>query len=339
MEFIKLQRQVRTSELMMLDRLFLANEQQSLIRLRQEAEEAQFLEMNAMQEPEMSPTPHANQAMRYLQHMSQNHQNQFGQGHNQHLQVNQQGFPSGHSPRLHQNLQSHEQSVGQNRNSHQTNHSHVQQGHLPSQNHHHQNQSPGSFQSNHVLHQSGQGQNQSHGDIHVASSHHASIQNQANSMNIEEYDEWTCIQRELGVLPSEDNKHNLVEPAAHEHANNNSHIVAKRSASSDSRLETLKRFRVDKHHKKTTDGVHNSVSVVQSVSNSLPLNTHLTMTGQSCMTGRYHNTFDGQSHNYNSLETEEGIEGKSLDEQVQSAIDSILNLQQNTALDLDSILS
>ncbi|XP_045469662.1 putative leucine-rich repeat-containing protein DDB_G0290503 isoform X2 [Harmonia axyridis] len=369
------QRQVRTSELMMLDRLFLADEQQSLMQLRQEAEEAQFLDLNMMQEIEPSQS---HQAMRFQQHIPQSHNNQqnqsshsqhqYGQGHhqishNQHLPV--QGYPLGRISGSQQNSQSNnydQTGQGPNRGGHHVNpghqnvqaHTQLSQSHHSAHNHQQSNQnhnqsgdnlnqsSSVSYQSNHSSLQSAQSQMQSsQSELQMTSSHHSNIQNQVNHLNNEEYDEWTSIQRELGCLPGEDNKHSFVEQIVNENANNNAHLTAKRSASSDSRLETLKRFRVDKHHKKATDSVHNSVNnVVQSVSNSLPQNTHLTMTGQSCMTNRYQNTFEGQGqHMYNCLETEDGIEGKSLDEQVQSAIDSILNLQQNTALDLDSILS
>nr|XP_008195015.1 PREDICTED: glioma tumor suppressor candidate region gene 1 protein [Tribolium castaneum] len=148
----------------------------------------------------------------------------------------------------------------------------------------------------------------------------------------EDYDEWACIQRELGCLPHEEPPPAAPRPphstAAPVVANAHAHLQPpKRTASSDSRLETLKRFRVDKHNKKTsTESVHNNSvlnnnnSSVQSVSSGI--NTHHGYEQQ------------GQNDSY-----ENEVENNSIDEQVQSAIDSILNLQQNTALDLDSILS
>lgn len=52
--FSFLQRQVQTSELMMLDRMFLADEQQSLIRLRQDYEN-DFLSLTAESAPPPAP--------------------------------------------------------------------------------------------------------------------------------------------------------------------------------------------------------------------------------------------------------------------------------------------
>lgn len=131
----------------------------------------------------------------------------------------------------------------------------------------------------------------------------------------EEYDEWACIQRELGCLtatapqqppppPLEDNR----QPP-------------KRSASSDSRLETLKRFRVEKHNKQKCSVMESAVTStnIQSCSNSSSSNNSM-----SVVTTTANTSYD---------------ENNSIDEQVQSAIDSILNLQQNTCLDLDDAVS
>lgn len=136
---------------------------------------------------------------------------------------------------------------------------------------------------------------------------------QQDCLGQEEYDEWACIQRELGCL----------QTAAPEDpppkVNNAAHAVQppKRSASSDSRLETLKRFRVEKHNKKCVDG-GGSGSAHQSAAATC---NAATRAAQQQMKG----------------ETEP--ENNSIDEQVQSAIDSILNLQQNTSLDLDDAVS
>lgn len=168
----------------------------------------------------------------------------------------------------------------------------------------------------------------------------------------EDYDEWACIQRELGCL-SATGTSSGGEPSMQRHSNactttvtpvttsTHAHLQPpKRTSSSDSRLETLKRFR---HNKRSslTDIVHNNSvlhnnSSVQSVSSGI--NTH------------YHHHYQnpnsyeqqvGQHDSYSSQNDENDVEveNNSIDEQVQSAIDSILNLQQNTALDLDSILS
>lgn len=235
-------RQVQTSELMMLDRMFLADEQQSLLRLRQNYE-AELL--NLAPEPPTVPSVSAQQ------------------GAQDRLQSGQQ-----------QNAQVHEQdSAG------------------------------------------------------------------------EEYDEWACIQRELGCLPQGDcresqqtnhhqqvlhNNHQLVQhsqtpPQQHAATQHN----LKRTSSSDSRLETLKRFRVDKHTKK-----HEPPSV-----NSVQCSTSPSKCGYESATSQANSSYGSTSSK------EEESENNSIDEQVQSAINSILNLQQSTAqlqsnaLDLDSILS
>ncbi|XP_057653985.1 alpha-protein kinase 1-like [Diorhabda carinulata] len=136
----------------------------------------------------------------------------------------------------------------------------------------------------------------------------------------EDYDEWACIQRELGCLP----QHIETKLSQHNHP--------KRSASTDSRLETLKRFRVDKHHKKSTDV---NLCGVNSIGNSAPS----TIYHQQSKASSGSSTYDSaQNCSFSSHEDNEP-ENNSIDEQVQSAIDSILNLQQTPSLDLDSILS
>ncbi|KAK9887314.1 hypothetical protein WA026_021623 [Henosepilachna vigintioctopunctata] len=390
------QRQVQTSELMMLDRLFLSDEQQSMIRLRQQVEEEQYIDLDTLQDPEETfPPSSITQSVRQSQPMCVNHiphtqhqtihgQNHFGNTSNamsmpfpltiagrpkihslgsthfehMHHQTHNQGEPSQNQSRStfqssqgHQPPQVHHQSAqGQAQSSQVHSHSGQNNSHLTQSPHQliqsHNQSIPGHHLSIHSHQSSGSNSTLSthsytQGEHQVASSHQHNNSNQTGSLTNEEYDEWACIQRELGCLPNDDHKSSFVEATVQEQTNNNAHQPLKRSASSDSRLETLKRFRVEKHHKKSSEIVHNSVnSVVQSVGNSLSQNTHLTMANQSCMTSRYQSTFEAQSqHAFNSLETEDGIEGKSIDEQVQSAIDSILNLQQNTALDLDSILS
>lgn len=117
----------------------------------------------------------------------------------------------------------------------------------------------------------------------------------------EEYDEWACIQREIGSLST-------ASDAQQQSTSEDNRQPPKRSASSDSRLETLKRFRVEKHNKQRCSSGTESAS-----NNSLLASTTATNT-----------SYD---------------ENNSIDEQVQSAIDSILNLQQNTCLDLDDAVS
>ncbi|KAF7283183.1 hypothetical protein GWI33_001246 [Rhynchophorus ferrugineus] len=255
-------RQVQTSELMMLDRMFLADEQQSLIRLRQDRE-TELLNM-------ATESVHAAQGGVHGQFASQ-------------------------QEKAHCNSES-------------------------------------NVQVNHV-----------------------------ESTAEEEYDEWACIQRELGCLPEKNesmdppsttcqqqpqpeavnaqpvhnnhhqNSQQMLQPPMQIVANPNSQ---KRSSSSDSRLETLKRFRVDKHTKKHDASV-NSVQCINSNSN---VNAQL-----KC---GYENSASQVTSSFCAVASkEEESENNSIDEQVQSAINSILNLQQSTAhlqnnpLDLDSILS
>ncbi|KAG5879758.1 hypothetical protein JTB14_027044 [Gonioctena quinquepunctata] len=143
----------------------------------------------------------------------------------------------------------------------------------------------------------------------------------------EDYDEWACIQRELGCLPPQHESKIVQNP------NSQTLNQAKRSSSSDSRLETLKRFRVDKHHKKPSDVHIPCGSSVQSVITSVQSTIYTqSKVNQSCGYETTHNS------SYSSHEDNEP-ENNSIDEQVQSAIDSILNLQHNTPIDLDSILS
>lgn len=197
---------------------------------------------------------------------------------------------------------------------------------------------------------SGPSQDQQATSSHMSSS---SIQGHApnsNEPSSEDYDEWACIQRELGCLPQSDtHTSNNIKPSQSNNTFQHQQVPqnavntqnlhnSKRSASSDSRLETLKRFRVDKHHKKPTDchipcssaGVQNN-SVITSVPSTISNN----------QSSKSSNSYEiSQNSSYSSHEDNEP-ENNSIDEQVQSAIDSILNLQQNTntPLDLDSILS
>lgn len=193
----------------------------------------------------------------------------------------------------------------------------------------------------------------------------------------EEYDEWACIQRELACLPPSDDQ----RPSSSAH---------KRSASSDSRLESLKKFRVDKHHKKNSDLVNNSVNVsvhsqmapqaphgyVQVSQNNIVHrtqvhhNVHNNQQMAQITQGSGHNMHFSHSttqhivqhlthtvHNVHSSSASQSVysasvhsyagdptdddtpQNNSIDEQVQSAIDSILNLQQNTNIDLDDAVS
>lgn len=165
----------------------------------------------------------------------------------------------------------------------------------------------------------------------------------------EEYDEWACIQRELSSLADakELNNHQQHHPANNHHhptmshqslGEQHPHNNLKRTSSSDSRLETLKRFRVDKHTKKHDPVVNNSV---QCGGNSTGQSPNCGYESKKC--GYESNTSSQANSSYGSCKEEES-ENNSLDEQVQSAINSILNLQQSqmhqqNSLDLDSILS
>ncbi|KAF5285769.1 hypothetical protein FQR65_LT13048 [Abscondita terminalis] len=194
----------------------------------------------------------------------------------------------------------------------------------------------------------------------------------------EEYDEWACIQRELGCLqqPSDDKQTGSgCQPP-------------KRSASSDSRLETLKKFRVDKHVKRHCDGVNHFSAVVGKAQQQKNALVASAAGGGACirqqaqqqygaarnsgaiystnLTHQYAASYapadvygvqtqQQQSYannassvncvnksNVQSQQSSEGDSGNnSIDEHVQSAIDSILNLQQNSNsnLDLDEAVS
>lgn len=152
----------------------------------------------------------------------------------------------------------------------------------------------------------------------------------------EDYDEWTCIQRELGCLPPQPESCSKQQSQGQQQQSSTSNTQnCKRSAGSDSRLETLKRFRVDKHHKKPSDV--NIPSSVQSVITSGQSTIYSTQQQQQGSKSSHESSLQSSSYSENG----ESTENNSIDEQVQSAIDSILNLQQNTntPLDLDSILS
>lgn len=90
----------------------------------------------------------------------------------------------------------------------------------------------------------------------------------------DDYDEWACIQKELGCLPqTEENKSTQLQQHHHHQFDTQ---TQKRAATSDSRLETLKKFRVDKHHGKKESSPNEIVksyaklSGVSSPQNSLP---------------------------------------------------------------------
>lgn len=173
---------------------------------------------------------------------------------------------------------------------------------------------------------------------------------------LEDYDEWACIQRELGCLPQNDTNSSgsrrasaLQQLQLQQHSAQAQLIAAngnpKRSASSDSRLETLKRFRVDKHHKSKSSDCHipsSSASVQNSVITSVS-STMIQSNNQqsSSKSNNNPNSYEitMQNSSYASSHDDNEPENNSIDEQVQSAIDSILNLQQNNLNDLDSILS
>lgn len=198
----------------------------------------------------------------------------------------------------------------------------------------------------------------------------------------EEYDEWACIQRELGCLQ---------QSTDHKQASSSCQ-PPKRSASSDSRLETLKKFRVDKHVKRHSDSGQSTFNVVAGKTTAQQHQKNaLSGAGGACgrqqqyggargvqctsggiystnLTQQYATSFvasDGgatygvQAHqqpqsyanssssvnsvNKSNIQSQQSSEGESgnnsIDEHVQSAIDSILNLQQNSNLDLDEAVS
>lgn len=161
---------------------------------------------------------------------------------------------------------------------------------------------------------------------------------QPDCLGPEEYDEWACIQRELGCLSTAAPE----EPPPR--ANNaalggQQHLQPpKRSASSDSRLETLKRFRVEKHNKKCVDSGSASVHQVASSATTSTCISNSAVTTRS-MQLQGVGACSQQQQGCIQIRDETEPENNSIDEQVQSAIDSILNLQQNTSLDLDEAVS
>lgn len=144
----------------------------------------------------------------------------------------------------------------------------------------------------------------------------------------EEYDEWACIQRELGCLSAEDSRQMSAQ---------------KRSAGSDfSRLDSLKKFRVDKHQKRAdaqsyVQRAHFLASshqqMAQHFAHTVHHNVHSSSNHSSGQTVYSDSDFGGDQQD------EDVTQNNSIDEQVQSAIDSILNLQQNTNIDLDDAVS
>ncbi|KAK5638151.1 hypothetical protein RI129_012446 [Pyrocoelia pectoralis] len=258
-----------------------------------------------------------------------------------------------------------------------------------------------------------------------------SVSSQAASSSTEhgqeEYDEWACIQRELGCLQPasiEEMRQQQQQRIANQSQLQQNASQTKRSASSDSRLETLKKFRVDKHSKRHSDTLSGQSNFVGSNCTNNAQQNHFTVNSgktqniqqknlllssstSTCnaqnvrpqlnygnralqyanVGGVYHSTNilpqqytqqqfthmqdvqnmygahaqqlsvppynntncssvhnsvnniknNVQSHGSQSSEGESG--NNSIDEHVQSAIDSILNLQQNSNLDLDEAVS
>lgn len=148
----------------------------------------------------------------------------------------------------------------------------------------------------------------------------------------EQYDEWLCIQRELGYFPETKEEPKTVEetPKIDTELFKKSQ---KRTSSDTSRLETLKKFRVEKHNskKKIIGEVKFEVRIEHK-------KVFPEKKDEKNNKRNYDNAKDeygkrmcvNQNFGYNIKEetnTEDNFE-TSIDEQVQSAIDSILNLQQ-----------
>lgn len=185
----------------------------------------------------------------------------------------------------------------------------------------------------------------------------------------DDYDEWLCIQRELGYFPENKEAEKLPETSEisqdfkpkidSDSFKKSSH---KRSLSETNRLETLKKFRVEKHNskvKKTGSIIgevkfevrieHKKVFPEQNKkepsdfkqstpkrtfeypkTDSEPFNPKRMCVGQNFKecNPSFHNIKTEDNHSENVDE----IFDRSIDEQVQSAIDSILNLQQITSM-------
>lgn len=202
-----------------------------------------------------------------------------------------------------------------------------------------------------------------------------SFENRTQEEN-DDYDEWLCIQRELGYFP--EHKDNVTdkqaecskEPTDYKPKNDqdvfkkSSHN--KRSSSDTNRLETLKKFRVEKHNSKVrkTGGIIGEVKFEVRIEHKKVFpekkDTNTTKRPPSfdyskneldsvnkrvCVQNQVQNHRNDSYSPYHSIKQEEehssseNIDSetfeRSIDEQVQSAIDSILNLQQISSMSCD----
>lgn len=187
----------------------------------------------------------------------------------------------------------------------------------------------------------------------------------------DDYDEWLCIQKELGYFPENKESH---EKTDKNDPNDNSRPKSdqdsfkkapKRSTTSSNSLETLKKFRVDKHNSK----VKKSGSIIGEVKFEVriehkkvfpetkkdELGNKSQKRGFECKTEPEFIS-SKRSCNPINIKTEDNyslianadlnnpatnqnsdIFDRSIDEQVQSAIDSILNLQQITSMNTTGV--
>lgn len=292
------QRHVQTSELMMLDRMFLSEEQQSLFKLRQDIEQGNFdslLETNQKEN---------------LQPESSNHNNK---------QQNQESSSTSI------NIDNHERKEDEN---------YVD---LVDK------------------------------DTEIADNENDSVVGSLNELSDdeldeideldkdgEEYDEWQCIQRELGCLtatatsPSSNNRNSVATATTNTNikllqtnTNSNSSNCSNSSSTSSSscfsssssfgkrlsnntdNYESQKRYKLSNSSKKHLDDTNDHM-----LTNNQQMATY---GGQFNSTGSFTNSVANSTTNTTN-NTEEMDNSGSIDEQVQSAIDSILNLQQTSGI-------
>lgn len=178
----------------------------------------------------------------------------------------------------------------------------------------------------------------------------------------DDYDEWLCIQRELGYFPehgkeaaAEKQPESSKDPAEFKPKAEPDFkkTVNKRSVSDPNRLETLKKFRVEKHNSKVrkTGGIIGEVKFEVRIEHKKVFpekkeaGTKRPPNFESSDSQNKRICIQNQNHRnepFPFIKEEERPENvdsetfeKSIDEQVQSAIDSILNLQQITSMSCD----
>lgn len=177
----------------------------------------------------------------------------------------------------------------------------------------------------------------------------------------DDYDEWLCIQRELGYFPENKDAEKVPESnetnPEYKPKSENDKKSHKRSSTDSNRLETLKKFRVEKHNSKSKK----SGSIIGEVKFEVRIEHKKVFPENKKDASEFKQNPSKRSFEYSKSENEQFTTGKrmcgpnfnpafniktednqseivedifdrSIDEQVQSAIDSILNLQQITSM-------